>query len=189
MLKRRPLLSTLLFLGFLLVVAMGWAGYRVWNGAPYPPTDPDRVAVRLKQEAQRVHDELAVPGQPEPANNRVETGTCYYRGLRYLAHFDRGRPDVRSFELGWRVPGVTREAARAGQERVRRRLEQAGWKLTSENVSGLGFRFEHPDSEYMIDVDWYGSSGILAVQVYAPCGKIPDGFDEYTWPESGWSPA
>ncbi|TQK50158.1 hypothetical protein FBY35_0473 [Streptomyces sp. SLBN-118] len=175
-------------MGGLLVVAMSVAGYRLWNGEPYPAADPDQVATRLKQEAQRVYSELALPGQPDVSSNGVETGTCYYRGLRSLAHVDEGRSDVSSFGLQWRVTDVPRNTARTGQERVRRRLEQEGWKLTSENVSGMGFRFERPDTDEKVAVDWHQPTGTLAVSVYAPCGKLPDHFDQYRWPESEWSP-
>lgn len=51
----------------------------------------------------------------------------------------------------------------------------------------MGFRFEHPDTDDMVDVDWYEPTGTLAVSVYAPCGKFPAGFDEYAWPDSEWS--
>ncbi|MFD9224572.1 hypothetical protein ACFWDI_32300 [Streptomyces sp. NPDC060064] len=191
MLKKHSVRSILWLIGVLLVVAVTVTVtvtcYRVWNGEPYPASDPDQVATRLKQEAQRVYDEVALPGPPD-VSSRVETGTCYYRGLRSIAHIDQGRSDVRSFGLEWRVTDVPRNTARSGQERVRRRLEQEGWKLTSENVSDLGFRFERPDTDEMVDVDWYEPTGTLAVSVYAPCGKLPGGFDEYEWPESEWSP-
>jgi hypothetical protein len=160
----------------------------MWNGEPYPASVPDRVAERLKQEAQRVYDETALPGPAGVSSNGVETGTCYYRGLRSIAHIDQGRRDVRSFALKWRVTDVPRDSARAGQERVRERLDREGWKLTDENISDLGFRFEHPDTDYMVGVDWYEPTGTLAVSVYAPCGKLPVGFDEYVWPQSQWSP-
>ncbi|MDQ0945991.1 hypothetical protein [Streptomyces sp. V1I1] len=68
----------------------------------------------------------------------------------------------------------------------RRRLEQEGWKLTSENIADMGFRFEHPDTGDMLDMDWYEPTGTLAVSIYAPCGKLPDTFDPYEWPASAW---
>ncbi|WP_326769643.1 hypothetical protein OG978_38450 [Streptomyces sp. NBC_01591] len=52
----------------------------------------------------------------------------------------------------------------------------------------MGFRFERPDTAYMVGVDWHRPTGTLAVVVHAPCGKLPDGFDEYAWPEAAWSP-
>ncbi|MFD4948087.1 hypothetical protein ACFVYE_33320 [Streptomyces sp. NPDC058239] len=52
---------------------------------------------------------------------------------------------------------------------------------------GPGFRFEYPDTDDIVDVDWYEPTGTLAVSVYAPCGKLPAGFDEYAWPDSEWS--
>ncbi|MER5461434.1 hypothetical protein ABT010_12255 [Streptomyces sp. NPDC002668] len=188
MLKKHPVRSVLWLIGVLLVVAVSMGCYRVWNGEPYPATDPDQVATRLKQEAQRVYDEVALPGPPDVSSNGVETGTCYYRGLRSIAHMDEGRSDVRSFGLEWRVTDVPRNTARTGQERVRRRLEQEGWKLTSENISDMGFRFERPDTDDIVDVDWYQPTGTFAVSIYAPCGKLPDGFDAYVWPEAEWSP-
>lgn len=163
------------------------AGAYVWNGPPYPPADPDQVAARLKQQSQRVYDEVALPGRPEVISAGVETGACYYRGLRSIAHIDRGRPDVRSFRLEWRLTDVPRDTARSGQDRVRDRLERQGWRLTSENTMSMGFRYEHPETGDMVDVDWYESTGTLAVSAYAPCGKLPDGFDAHHWPAAGWS--
>ncbi|QNE75695.1 hypothetical protein F0344_14600 [Streptomyces finlayi] len=188
MLRMHSARSILWLTGILLVVAVCVACYRVWDGEPYPATDPDQVAARLKQEAQHVYDEVALPGPPDVSSSGVETGTCYYRGLRSVAHIDQGRRDVRDFRLEWWVTDITKDTARVGQERVRRRLEQEGWKLTSENISDMGFRFERPDTDFMVDVDWYQPTGTLAVSVYAPCGKLPDGFDEYELPESDWSP-
>ncbi|WP_327240767.1 hypothetical protein OG243_40925 [Streptomyces sp. NBC_01318] len=187
MLRKCSARSVLWLTGILLAVGASVVDYRVWEGEPYPAVVPDQVAVRLKGEAQRVYEEVALPGRPGASSSGVETGTCYYRGLRSIAHIDEGRSDVRSFGLEWRVTDVPRSTARAGQERVRRRLEGEGWRLTGENVSDMGFRFEHPDTDDMVDVDWYEPTGTLAVSVYAPCGKLPAGFDEYAWPESEWS--
>lgn len=86
-----------------------------------------------------------------------------------------------------RVRRQRRRRRRAGQERVRRRLEREGWRLTGENVSDMGFRFEYPDTDDIVDVDWYEPTRTLAVSVYAPCGKLPAGIDEYAWPDSEWS--
>ncbi|MGK5638081.1 hypothetical protein ACSNOK_07145 [Streptomyces sp. URMC 126] len=176
--------------GLLAVGAIGGsyvAGLRLWNGTPYPPADPDRIAVRLKAQAQRVYDEAALPRTPE-APSRVGTSACDYRGLRSIAHIDQGRRDVRRFELSWRVTDVPEATARSAEERTRRRLERQGWKLTLQDVSDHGFWFEQPVSGDTIDVDWYRSTGTYAVTAYAPCGKVPDGFDEYAWAGAGWSP-
>ncbi|MEU8677030.1 hypothetical protein [Streptomyces sp. NPDC048560] len=186
--QARPLRALLRLTGTLLAVAGIAACVWLWNGSPYPRTDPDRVAIRLKEEAGRVYDEVALPGTAEAVSGRVDTGVCYYRGLRSVAHIDEGRPDVRSFGLEWRVTNIPPATARTSQQRVRLRLEREGWRLTHENISDLGFRFEHPDSAYQVGVDWYEPTGTFAVNVYAPCGKLPAGFDEYDWPESRWSP-
>ncbi|MET9435784.1 hypothetical protein [Streptomyces sp. NPDC006551] len=185
--RSRPARAILWFACGLLAVGAGVAGHRVWNGTPYPASDPDRVAARLKVEAQRVYDEAALPGIPA-APSRVETGTCSYRGLRSIAHIDRGRRDVRSFELSWRVTNVPEATARSAQDRTRLRLARHGWKLTSENISDRGFRFEHPETGDKVDVDWYRPTGTFAVSAYAPCGKLPDGFSEYDWPKADWAP-
>ncbi|MFF4531568.1 hypothetical protein ACFY1P_20145 [Streptomyces sp. NPDC001407] len=169
-------------------VGMGAAVRWLWNGPPYPAADPDRVAARLKAEAGRVHDEAALPGALE-APARVETGACDYRGLRSIAHIDQGRSDVRDFRLSWQVTDVPEGAARSAQERTRRRLVRDGWRLISENVSDRGFRFERPGSGERVDVDWYRPTGTYAVTAYAPCGRVPDGFDEYQWPAARWAPA
>ncbi|MFF6776733.1 hypothetical protein ACFY8W_24740 [Streptomyces sp. NPDC012637] len=178
---------TLWFLCGLLVVGAGIAGEWLWNGTPYPAADPDRVAARLKAQAQRAYAEAALPGDPKPYS-RVETGTCYYRGLRSFAHIDQGRRGVRSFRLSWRVTGVAEDTARTAQERTRLRLERDGWKLTSENVSDRGFRFEHPETGDKVDVDWYEPTGTYVMSTYAPCGELPEGFDEYDWPAADWAP-
>lgn len=43
---------------------------------------------------------------------------------------------------------------------------------------------EHPGTGYTVDVDWYRSTGTFAVSTYAPCGRLPDGFDAYDWPQA-----
>ncbi|WP_328945895.1 hypothetical protein OG259_35110 [Streptomyces sp. NBC_00250] len=172
----------------LIAVGLILAGFSVWNGPPYPAADPDAVAGRLKAEAQRVYDEAALPGGADGVGSRVETGSCSYRGLRGFAHIDSGRPDVRSFGLSWSVTDVPEAAARAAQARTRLRLERDGWKLVSENISDLGFRFEHPGTGDKVDVDWYEPTGTFALSTHAPCGKLPDGFSEYDWPTAAWAP-
>lgn len=174
------------------VAALAW----LWNGTPYPQSDPDRIAVRLKDQAQRAYEEAALPGRPEVELGRVETGTCYYQGLRSLAHIDEGRPDVRSFDLDWQVTAVPEDVARSGLQRMRARLEREGWTLVDTGVDDRpGFRFRNPAGEddvqqvQHVDARWYRETGTYAVSAYAGCGKLPDGFDEYTWPERDWAPA
>ncbi|MFE6834850.1 hypothetical protein ACFVFI_08405 [Streptomyces sp. NPDC057705] len=173
----RRLLRTALVLGGAgLLTVVSWSGYRLWNGAPYPEADPNVVVTRLREEIERVHDDLALSRPADERPDRVETGACYYRGLRSFAHIDESRRDVHSFGLDTRTTAVPRAAARTGEERVRSRLSQQGWKLISENISDMGFRFENPDTGDMVDVDWYEPTGTLAVSVFAPCGKVPEGF-------------
>ncbi|MFE5946006.1 hypothetical protein [Streptomyces sp. NPDC056480] len=175
------------FLHGLIAVGLVAAGSFLWNGSPYPEADPDAVAVRLKAQAQRVYDEAALPGAPG-VRSRVETGTCSYRGLRSVAHIDRGRPDVRSFGLSWSVTDMPEAEARAAQTRTRLRLERDGWRLVGENVSDLGFRFEHPGTGDKVDVDWYEPTGTFALSASAPCGRLPDGFSAHDWPAAAWTP-
>ncbi|MDX3534592.1 hypothetical protein PV721_09455 [Streptomyces sp. MB09-01] len=173
---RRLVRTALLLCGVTLLTAVSWGGYRLWNGAPYPEVDPNVVGTRLREEAERVHEDLALPGPAAEGPYRVETGACYYRGLRGFAHIDRSRRDVYSFDLDTRTTGVPQATARTGEERVRSRLSQQGWKLISENISDMGFRFEDPDTGDMVDVNWYEPTGTLAVSVFSQCGKVPDGF-------------
>ncbi|MFF8958558.1 hypothetical protein [Streptomyces sp. NPDC014894] len=171
-----------------LAIAVLVLGQRLWNGEPYPAADPDRTAARLKQEAQRAHDEMALPASAEAITNGVETTACSYRGLRSVTRVDGSLGGVRGFRLAWRVTDVPRDTALAGQKRVRERLVREGWRLRDENVSGTGFRFERSAAGHRIDVAWYEPTGTLAVTAHAPCGKLPDGFDDHAWPESAWSP-
>ncbi|CAL9495222.1 hypothetical protein [Streptomyces sp. enrichment culture] len=162
----------------------------LWEGTPYPAADPGRVAARLKAHAQQVHTEAALPQGPA-APARVLTGTCAYRGLKALAHIDRDRTDVHSFHLDWRVTDVPEAVARRAQEPTRRRLERDGWEveLRDDSRVGFGFRFRHPGTGEAVDVHWYRPTGTYAVSAYAPCGKVPDGFDAHTWPAARWTPA
>ncbi|MGW4050668.1 hypothetical protein ACWENA_07530 [Streptomyces sp. NPDC004779] len=178
---RRALLATTAAGLAVLAVAL-------WFGSPYPAADPEAAAARLKAAAQRAYDEAGLPPGTEPAEGRVETGSCYYRGLRSLAHIDESRSDVHSFALRWAVRAVPAAAARAGQDRTRARLAAAGWKLTSENISDRGFRFEEPGTGRTVGVDWYASTGTYEVTAYEPCGRVPDGFDAYAWPSAAWEP-
>ncbi|MFJ1568606.1 hypothetical protein ACIOG8_31090 [Streptomyces erythrochromogenes] len=172
----RLLRMALVLAGVALLLAMSWGGYRLWNGAPYPEVDPNVVAMRLREQAERVEEDL--DGRSRFEARPVDTGACYYRGLRSFAHIDEARRDVRSFDLDWRATDVPRATARAGQERIRNRLSEQGWKHTREHPSDRGFRFEHPGTGDKVDVGWYEATGTLTVSIYAPCGKVPDGFDE-----------
>lgn len=131
----------------LAAAGLAVGGLAVWFGTPYPAADPEASAARLKAEAGRVLEEARLPPGTRPVHNGVETGTCYHRGLRSLAHIDQGRPDVRSFELSWQVTGVPEKTAADAQERTRRRLTAAGWTRVPESggergvplrASGLG---------------------------------------------------
>ncbi|OCC10000.1 hypothetical protein [Streptomyces sp. PTY087I2] len=78
---------------------------------------------------------------------------------------------------------------------MRARLEREGWTFVGSGVDRPGFRFRNPDAgddgEHVehVDARWYRETGTYAVSVYAGCGKLPDGFYEYTWPERDWAPA
>ncbi|MFD9480360.1 hypothetical protein [Streptomyces nojiriensis] len=174
--RSRPVLAAVALGGVVCCLLTGWGAYRLWNGAPYPEVDPHVVATRLGAEAGRVENDLALPAGPRSLPDRMETGTCYHRGLRSLAHIDEGRPDVRTFSLEQETTGIPEDTARTAQERLRSRLSQQGWKLISRNISTTGFRFENQDTGDQVHVDWYKHTGTLAFRIYAPCGKIPDGY-------------
>ncbi|HET6855611.1 MAG TPA: hypothetical protein VFH94_00745 [Streptomyces sp.] len=195
--SRRPVLraATGLLVAALLTAGALSAAF-VWNGSPYPAADPDLVAQRLKNRSEDVRDHFALPGTYRVDSGVVATGSCYYRGLRSIAHIDSARPDVRSFGLDWSIPDVPEATARAAQLRVRRQLAERGWKLTHEGdrsdatFRALGFRFADPRSGDQVDVDWNDSTTTLFISVYAECGKVPDGFKDtaHDWPESVWHP-
>ncbi|TXR99915.1 hypothetical protein EAO73_28875 [Streptomyces sp. col6] len=177
-----------------LSVAAVIAGNRVWQGAPYPTVDPDAVAQRIKDRSDWVYEGFALSGKYAASPGTVATGSCYYRGLRSVAHIDQPRDDVYSFGLGWSVPDVPEATAEEAQRRVRGRLEQQGWKVSYEgDRSGAtfrerGYRFLSPDGSDKVDVRWNTSTTTLFVSVYAPCGQVPDGFSGYNWPAARWSP-
>ncbi|MFI6948027.1 hypothetical protein [Streptomyces sp. NPDC050422] len=177
-----------------VLVAAAVAGNAVWNGTPYPSADPDAVAQRLKARSDWVYDGFALPGKYAAESGSVDTGACYYNGLRGIAHIDEPRSDVRSFGLDWNVPDVPQATALEAQRRVRQRLVQQGWKLTHEGDRAgatfreLGFRFENPEGGDQVDVRWNDSTTTLFISVYASCGQVPDAFEEYGWSEAVWHP-
>ncbi|MET9689806.1 hypothetical protein ABZY81_15200 [Streptomyces sp. NPDC006514] len=174
--RSRPVLVALALGGVMCCLLVGWGAYRLWNGAPYPEADPHVVATRLGAEAERVESDLALPAGPRSPSDRMETGACYYRGLRAFAHIDSARRDVHTFSVERETTGLPEDTARTAQERVRSRLSQQGWKLISQNVSSMGFRYENQDTGDQVHVDWYEYTGTLAFRIYAPCAKIPDGY-------------
>lgn len=174
--RTRPVAAALALGGVVCCLFAGWGAYRLWNGAPYPEVDPHVVATRLGAEAERVENDLALPVPSGSLPDQMETGACYYRGLRSLAHIDESRPDVRSFGLERETTGVAEETARTAQERVRSRLSQQGWEPVRQNTSPMGFRYQDRDTGDQVDVSWYEPTGTLVVRIYAPCGKIPEGY-------------
>ncbi|MEU5163130.1 hypothetical protein AB0G74_26475 [Streptomyces sp. NPDC020875] len=181
--RRGPALWTA---GVLAVTGLLAVGGIWWNGTAYPSTDPDRVAEGLKAQAQVVYDDLALPGRPA-VSATVATSTCPYRGLRGMFHTGT-RPDVAGFWLHWKFDDMDPATARAGQDRVRARLERQGWRLVSENIaSEQGFRYTAPNGKDKIDVNWYRPTRILAVTLHAPCGVLPEGFDKSDWPVANWT--
>ncbi|MFF3325284.1 hypothetical protein [Streptomyces sp. NPDC002889] len=183
--------------GLVMVALLGVAvvaGNVVWDGAPYPSADPNAVAQRLKARSDEVYDSFALPEEYAADSGRVDTGACYYRGLRSIAHIDEARSDVRSFGLDWSVPDVPEATARDAQRRVRQQLVQKGWKLAHEGDRAgaafrqLGFRFENPKGGDQVDVRWNNSTTTLFISVYAPCGQVPDEFVESDWSEADWHP-
>lgn len=177
-----------------LLVAAVAAGNLVWNGEPYPSADPDAVAQRLKARSDEVYDGFALPGKYAAAPGRVDTGACYYRGLRSIAHIDQARRDVRSFGLDWSVPDVPEATARTAQQRIRKQLVRKGWRLTREGdrtgaiLRELGFRFENPTDGDQVDVRWNDATTTLFISLYAPCGQVPDAFADHDWPAADWHP-
>ncbi|MEV0774552.1 hypothetical protein [Streptomyces sp. NPDC050428] len=177
-----------------LLVAAAVAGGCVWNGTPYPLVDPDAVAQRLKDRSDGVYNGFDLPAKYRADSGGIDTGACYYRGLKSLAHIDESRSDVRSFGLDWSVPNVPEATARDAQQRVRQRLVKQGWELTHEGDRAgatfreLGFRFEDPEGGDQVDVQWNDSTATLFISVYAPCGQVPDEFVEYGWSEADWHP-
>ncbi|WP_405796848.1 hypothetical protein [Streptomyces sp. NBC_01506] len=177
-----------------LAVAAGGLVSAVWNGEPYPDADPDAVAQRLKDRSDDVHDGFALPEQYLAEPGSVVSGACYHRGLTSFTQIDQPRNDVLSFGLDWSVPDVPEATARDAQQRVRRQLVKQGWKLTHEGdragatLREWGFRFEDPEGGDQVDVRWNDSTTTLFISVYAPCGKVPNEFDEYDWPEADWHP-
>ncbi|WJV45814.1 hypothetical protein [Streptomyces flavofungini] len=155
---------------------------------------PDAVAQRLKSRSDEVYDVFALPQKYAADSGNVDTGACYYRGLKGAAHIDEARSDVRSFGLDRSVPDVSEATARDAQRRVRQNLARKGWKLTrqgdrtSPKFRELGFRFENPDSGDQVDARWNDSTTTLFVSVYAPCGQVPGKFMKHDWPEADWYP-
>ncbi|MEK8141977.1 hypothetical protein NKH18_02850 [Streptomyces sp. M10(2022)] len=60
---------------------------------------PDAVAQRLKDRSDKVYSGFALPEKYAADSGSVDTGACYYRGLRSFAHIDEALSDVRSFGL------------------------------------------------------------------------------------------
>ncbi|QDY80560.1 hypothetical protein [Streptomyces qinzhouensis] len=174
----------------LVVVGAGVLGVRLWNGEPYPSSDPDRVADRLEQRAQTLYDEAALPGRPRVESAGVRKSGCQYRGLRGIAHLDDSRrPDVWQLRLDWSAPGLDIAVARAAQERIRERLERRGWTAADGIFGDMGFRFRAPGSGEQVDVMWYQATGNMLVRASAPCGEVPQRFQDSGWHNSGWSPS
>ncbi|MEU7406729.1 hypothetical protein [Streptomyces sp. NPDC044948] len=178
----------------LALVALSFATRSLWNGVPYPSADPGMVAQRLKDQSDAVYEGFALPEEYPAKSGRIDTGACYYRGLESIAHIDKPRRDVRSFGLDWSVPDVPESTARDAQWRVRRLLAARGWKLVHEGDRAgasfleMGFRFEDREGGGQVDVGWNDATTTLFISVYAPCTQVPDGFDEYDWPEAEWHP-
>lgn len=195
--RRRPsalfvlIVSAVLLVGALTAAAVA----EFWTGKPYPEADPDAVASRLKARSQVAYDGFGLRGRPSVAQGRMNTGSCYYRGLQSIGHIDEARPDVVSFEHTWSVPDVQEDSARPAERRLRERLTGEGWKLTHDRHReargslDLGFRFEDPKSGDKIDVAWHDSTATLFVSVYAECGQVPDGFETSGEWTAAWTPA
>ncbi|AZK92556.1 MULTISPECIES: hypothetical protein [Streptomyces] len=171
----------------LVVVGAGFLGVRLWNGEPYPSSDPDLVAAELEDRARMLYADAGLSGQPRA--DRVQKDECSYRGLRGIAHLDdSGRPDVWQLRLEWSVPGLDTGAARAAQDRIRERLERQSWTAKGGIFGDMGFRLRDPASDQQVDVMWYRSTGNMLVRVSAPCGKVPRHYVDADWKRSGWNP-
>ncbi|MFF2184968.1 hypothetical protein [Streptomyces sp. NPDC058155] len=93
-------------------VAAGNFALNVWNGPPYPSTDPDTVAQRLKDRSDEVYDGFALPGKYPAESGRVDTGACYHRGLSGFTL--RTRLERARHPRGRRTGRATARAAAAG---------------------------------------------------------------------------
>ncbi|MFI1826029.1 hypothetical protein ACH41E_06170 [Streptomyces sp. NPDC020412] len=182
----RPSLRAVLWsAGALAVVGIVAAGSFLWHGAAYPEVSPDEVGTRLHEQAVQAYDDMALPGTAVDPTARA--GTCAYRGLRGLVRIEEDQPGVRSFNLTWRALATSREDAAAGQQRVRQRMERAGWELISDGVaSELSIRYRAPKTDDTLDVTWHEQTGILTVSASSPCGQVPEDFDAQRWTERAW---
>ncbi|MEU8892357.1 hypothetical protein [Streptomyces sp. NPDC048442] len=198
------------------VLVAGVIGARsLWYGAPYPPVDPDAVSRRLDQRSQDVYDHFGLPASTAATveQERRDTGVCYYHGLQAFAHIDRPQPGVVTFGLDWSVPDISDAEARTAVERLRSHLVAEGWHLRynrggdggGDGGGGgqgggfveLGFVFDEFASDGDTDargdgisVMWNSRNRALSVDVYSPCGKVPDSFDTLSWNQGpDWQPA
>ncbi|MEU0272842.1 hypothetical protein [Streptomyces sp. NPDC006307] len=199
--RKRVGLTILAAVGALALLAVGVdAGAKkvseLWNGKPYPSADPAAVARLLQERSQWAYDGLGLPPATAGAvhSSGMDTGACYYRGLRGFGHIDDARLDVVDFSLRWEVPGTPENTAREAEQRLRQRLEDAGWKRTHdgnrrhEEFVELGYRYRQPDAEDHIDVRWNNRTTTLFVSVYAPCGQVRPGSLDTEAAKAGWSP-
>jgi hypothetical protein len=190
--RTRPVVATLTVLGLTLLIAGGYAGVRLWYGTPYPAVDPTAVDRRLQQYSQQTYDALGLPKARRTttlATRRTDTGACSYRGLRAFAHIDRPQRGVISFSLSWQAPDVPEAQARQAQQQLRQRLTAEGWRTVNDwnrqvrpHRVELGYRFEAPKGadqigEDQINVQWNSTNTTLLIDIYAPCGRTPDGYD------------
>ncbi|MEU7280399.1 hypothetical protein AB0A69_16665 [Streptomyces sp. NPDC045431] len=199
--KKRVGLGVLAAVGALALLAVGVdAGAKkvseLWNGRPYPAADPAAVSQKLQERSQWTYDGFGLPPATAGAVQAggMSTGACYYRGLRGFGHIDEARMDVVDFGLRWEVPGVPEDTARQAQQRLRKRLEGAGWKLTHdgnrtlEELVELGYRYQQPGGEDHIDVRWNNRTTTLVVTVYAPCGQVRPGSLDTEAAKASWAP-
>ncbi|MFF0739649.1 hypothetical protein ACFYVL_04530 [Streptomyces sp. NPDC004111] len=200
-LRDRPVRTTLAVLGPVLLVAGGYGVLRLWFGTPYPDVQPVAVEAQLRQRSQEAYDVLGLPATERAATfeaSRTDTGSCYYRGWSYLAHFDRPRADVVSFSHSWEVPDVPEAQARRSLEQLRKQMTDQGWQVTDDrderhhgkdgtDLVALGLWLTTPsdgedgEEKDRLAVRWNSSGSVLSVHGYAPCGKVPDGYDPNTF--------
>ncbi|PNE43522.1 hypothetical protein [Streptomyces noursei] len=158
----------------------------VWDGQPYPVSDPVAAASGLDLHARSAYRALGLSHVTVTADGpglglQAEGQSCRRRGMRYWADGLRdssppSAPHVIVLTATYRVAPVGEAEAEAALEAARTTLTGKGWKVlaTYGRQHIMRETLQPPNSDDTVDLATYPHAR-LEITAKAPCGRYPEG--------------
>ncbi|WP_225837096.1 hypothetical protein [Streptomyces sp. NK08204] len=166
-------------------VWLGQQAWSLWEGTPFPVTDPAATAQRLDEDTQQAYDALGLPDarldtEWSDSGRTAEEGSCSYRGLNHLedqlSDSPPSVPGVVVVRTVWALKGVPAQTGQAALRRARSALRRKGWHVTTYTAADkdIDLSATPPDGGATVRLVTYPRDR-LEVSASADCARVPQG--------------